>query len=198
MHCSSIGEIPQDLKFEGEESKTIVGNRTTIREYVTINRGTKALGHTIIGSDCLLMASTHIAHDCIIGNNVILSNLCTLGGHVEIDDWVVLGGGVLVHQFTKIGVHSFVGGGFRVTQDIPPFILAADYPLKFKGLNRVGLKRRGFSVEERQSMKMIYGIYFQSKLDRKSALKKIASDIPSSKIRDEILNFIQSSNRGII
>ena len=156
LHSSSIGEIPQDLKFEGERTKTIIGARTRIREYVTVNRGTKALGQTHIGSDCLLMASTHVAHDCILGDNVIMSNLSTLGGHVEVGEWAVLGGGVLVHQFTKIGEHAFIGGGFRAVQDVPPFILAAEHPLMYKGINSVGLKRRGFSKEDRKSIKNIY------------------------------------------
>ena len=140
MHSSSIGEIPQDLKFSGERTKTLIGKRTRIREYVTINRGTKELGETRVGSDCLLMASTHVAHDCVVGDNVIMSNLSTLGGHVEVGDWAILGGGVLVHQFTKIGSHVLIGGGFRAVQDVPPFILAADHPLKYKGVNLVGLK----------------------------------------------------------
>ena len=132
FHSSSVGEIPQDLKFSGEETKTLIGDRTIIREFVTVNRGTKALGNTKVGSDCLLMASTHVAHDCQIGNNVIMANLSTLGGHVEIGDWASLGGGVLVHQFCKIGEHAFIGGGFRSVQDVPPYILAAEEPLNYQ------------------------------------------------------------------
>lgn len=198
FHSSSIGEIPQDLKFRGEETQTIIGDRTKIREYVTINRGTKALGETRIGSDCLLMASTHVAHDCVLGDNVIMSNLSTLGGHVSVADYVVLGGGVLVHQFTKIGSHSFIGGGFRVVQDVPPFILAADNPLNYKGLNSVGLKRRGFSILDRKSIKSVYNIYFKSGLNRQDSLKKIDMDIPDSLIKKQIVDFICGSERGII
>ena len=198
LHCSSIGEIPQDLKFEGERTKTIIGDRTRIREYVTINRGTKALGQTKVGSDCLLMASSHIAHDCIVGDHVIMSNLSTLGGHVEVGEWAVLGGGVLVHQFTKIGPHAFIGGGFRAVQDVPPFILAADHPLTYKGVNLVGLKRRGFSKEEMKSIKQIYNLYFKSGLNRKDALEKIKAEISTSTVRDQVLEFIQKSDRGII
>jgi len=198
LHCSSIGEIPQDLKFEGERTKTIIGARTRIREYVTVNRGTKALGQTHIGSDCLLMASTHIAHDCILGDNVIMSNLSTLGGHVEVGEWAVLGGGVLVHQFTKIGVHAFIGGGFRAVQDVPPFILAAEHPLTYKGINSVGLKRRGFSPEDRKSIKKIYHMYFKSGLNRDEALNKIKTESPPSSIKDQIIDFIYTSDRGII
>lgn len=198
LHCSSIGEIPQDLKFDGEKTKTIIGARTKIREYVTVNRGTKALGETIIGSDCLLMASTHVAHDCILGDNVIMSNLSTLGGHVEVGEWAVLGGGVLVHQFTKIGAHAFIGGGFRAVQDVPPFILAAEHPLSYKGVNSVGLKRRGFSLEDRKLIKKTYHVYFKSGLNRDDALNEIKKEIPSSVIKDQIINFIQTSDRGII
>ena len=144
------------------------------------------------------MASTHIAHDCSLGNNVIMSNLSTLGGHVELGDWVVLGGGVLVHQFTKIGAHAFVGGGFRVVQDVPPFIIAADHPLVFKGINSVGLKRRGFNLQDRKIIKKIYKIYFSSGSNRKDAVKKVLSEIPSSEIKRQIINFIESSDRGII
>jgi len=198
FHSSSIGEIPQDLKFEDEETNTTIGDRTTIREYVTVNRGTKAYGVTQIGSDCLLMASTHVAHDCIVGDNVIMSNLSTLGGHVEIGEWAILGGGVLVHQFTKIGAHAFIGGGFRAVQDVPPFILGAEEPLKFQGVNTIGLKRRGFSVEERKLIKNTYQIYFRSGLNRQDALHKIESDIPMSPYKDQIIDFIRSSERGII
>ena len=198
FHCSSIGEIPQDLKFEGENSRTIIGDNTIIREYVTINRGTKALGKTKIGSSCLLMASTHIAHDCIVGDNVIMSNLSTLGGHVTLEDWVVLGGGVLVHQFTKVGQHAFVGGGFRVTQDVPPYILAAENPLTYKGINSIGLKRRGFSLEKRTEIKKIYQTYFQSGINRKKSIGIVQSELPSTNIKNTIIDFILSSQRGII
>ena len=198
FHSSVIGEIPQDLKFEGEKTNTLIGERTTIREFVTINKGTNALGKTEIGSDCLLMAYVHVAHDCIIGDNVIMSNMATLGGHVRISDWASLGGGVLVHQFCRIGSHSFIGGGFRVVQDVPPFILGAEEPLKFQGINRIGLKRRGYSAEERKNIKNIYHIFFKSKINRKDALIKIKSDFSPSQYRDDIIDFISHSDRGII
>ena len=198
FHSSSIGEIPQDLKFEGEITKTNIGDNTIIREYVTINRGTKALGETNIGSGCLLMASTHVAHDCILGDNVIMSNLSTLGGHVELEDWVILGGGVLVHQFTKIGAHAFIGGGFRAVQDVPPFIISANDPLEYKGVNNTGLKRRGYSLDERRLIKNIYKIYFRSGLNRDEALNRINEELDSSNIKDQIVKFIQSSERGVI
>ena len=198
FHASSIGEIPQDLKFEGEDTKTIIGDNTIIREYVTINRGTSESGETRVGSNCLLMASTHVAHDCILGDNVIMSNLTTLGGHVEVQNWVVLGGGVLVHQFTKIGEHAFIGGGFRVVQDVPPFILGANSPLAFQGINSIGLKRRGFSPSDRKIIKEIYKVYFRLTENRNESILKIEKEFPKSSLRDQILNFIRSSNRGII
>ncbi len=198
FHSSSIGEIPQDLKFEGEDTNTIIGDETVIREFVTINRGTKAIGKTEVGSNCLLMASTHVAHDCVLGNNVILSNLTTLGGHVSIGDWAVLGGGVLVHQFTNIGEHAFIGGGFRVVQDVPPYVLAAEDPLKFKGINRVGMKRRGFSLEDRILIKKIYQIYFRSGVNRDDAINLIKSDFSKSDITKKIIAFINQTDRGII
>lgn len=198
FHASSIGEIPQDLKFEGEDTKTIIGDNTIIREYVTINRGTSESGETRVGSNCLLMASTHVAHDCILGDNVIMSNLTTLGGHVEIQNWVVLGGGVLVHQFTKIGEHAFIGGGFRVVQDVPPFILGADSPLTYQGINSIGLKRRGFSPSDRKIIKEIYKVYFKLAANRNESIFKIEKEFPKSSVRDQILNFIKFSNRGII
>ena len=197
-HNCSIGEVPQDLKFNGEKTITCIGDRTTIREYVTINKGTKALGKTIIGSDCLLMAYVHVAHDCVLGNNVILANMTTMGGHVNIGNWASLGGAVLVHQFCRIGEHVFVGAGFKVTQDIPPYILAANEPLSFAGINQVGLKRRGFSKEERKNIKEIYTIFFRSGLNRKESLKKIESEQKKSKYKNCILEFIRSSGRGII
>lgn len=198
FHASSIGEIPQDLKFEGEKTQTIIGRETTIREYVTINKGTSALGETRVGSSCLLMASTHVAHDCILGDNVIMSNLTTLGGHVEVENWVVLGGGVLVHQFTKIGEHAFVGGGFRVVQDIPPFILAAETPLSYQGINGTGLKRRGFSPSDRKIIKEIYKEYFHPKRNRNESILIIKEKFPDSLFKNQILDFIDTSERGII
>ena len=198
FHSSSIGEIPQDLKFDGEKTKTIIGDNTTIREFVTINKGTNQLGKTELGSNVLLMASTHIAHDCIVGDNVILSNLATLGGHVEIGDWAVLGGGVLVHQFCQIGEHAFVGASGLAVQDVPPYILAAGSPLVYSGINSIGLKRRGFSSEDRKEIKGIYKEYFLSNDNRKNNLEKISSNFVDSEFKNNIIKFIESSERGII
>ena len=199
MHSSSIGEIPQDLKFGGERTKTFIGKRTRIREYVTINRGTKELGETRVGSDCLLMASTHVAHDCIVGDNVIMSNLSTLGGHVEVGDWAILGGGVLVHQFTKIGSHVLIGGGFRAVQDVPPFILAADYPLKYNGVNLVGLKRRSFKKDEIKTLRNVYRLLFAPEGTFNERLLEVSETYNKNVLVKEILSFLKENlNRPLV
>ena len=198
FHSASIGAIPQDLKYNNEETFLYIGDRTVIREFVSINKGTSALGKTEIGSDCLLMASVHVAHDCVVGNNVIMSNLTTLGGHVNIDDWVILSGGVLVHQFCNISKHAFIGAGALVTQDVPPFILAAGSPIEYSGINSVGLKRRGFSIDDRKILKQIYKMYFRSKNNRKENLSKIKKELASLKYTSLIVKFIENSERGII
>ena len=198
FHSASIGAIPQDLKYNNEETFLYIGDRTVIREFVSINKGTSALGKTEIGSDCLLMASVHVAHDCVVGSNVIMSNLTTLGGHVNIDDWVILSGGVLVLQFCNISKHAFIGAGALVTQDVPPFILAAGSPVEYSGINSVGLKRRGFSVDDRKELKNIYKMYFRSKNNRKENLSKIKKELASLKYTDLIVEIIENSERGII
>ena len=198
FHSASIGAIPQDLKYNNEETFLHIGDRTVIREFVSINKGTSALGKTEIGSDCLLMASVHVAHDCVVGSNVIMSNLTTLGGHVNIDDWVILSGGVLVHQFCNISKHAFIGAGALVTQDVPPFILAAGSPVEYSGINSVGLKRRGFSIDDRKELKNIYKMYFRSKNNRRENLSKIKNELASFKYTSLIVDFIENSERGII
>ena len=198
FHSSSIGEVPQDLKYGGEKTLTKIGNNTIIREFVTINKGTSELGKTQVGSNVLLMASTHVAHDCLVGDNVIMSNLATLGGHVKIGRWAILGGGVLIHQFTQIGDHSLIGGGFRAVQDVPPFIVAANHPLTYKGVNIVGLKRRGFSKKDINLIKQAYKVFFRSGINRKEALKKIELEFPKTKEIQTILRFLNHSKRGII
>ncbi len=198
LHNSSIGVPPQDLKYNNEDTKLVIGNNVVIRESCTLNRGTAAHGVTEVGDNCLLMAYVHIAHDCIIGEGVVFANQATLGGHVEIGDWASLGGGVLVHQFCHIGAHAFVGGGFRVVQDVPPFILAAGEPLRYAGINRVGLERRGFDADTRTNIKKAYRILFRSKLTRKIALDKIESDFDNQPEIKQIINFIESSKRNLI
>ncbi len=198
FHNCSIGEIPQDLKFNGEKTRTIIGNRNKIREFVTINRGTEALGETRIGDNCLIMAYAHVGHDCVIGNNVVMANMSTLGGHVIINDWVSLGGGVLVHQFCQIGAQVFIGGGFRVVQDVPPYILAAKEPLKYQGINSIGLKRRGCDQKTRKEIKEIYQILFGTNMNFSQAIIEIKNKFNDSNHKNMILKFIENSKRGII
>ena len=198
FHNASIGEAPQDLKYEGEETKTIIRDNVIIREAVTINRGTKAYGKTFVGENTLLMTGTHVAHDCIVGNNVIMANLATLGGHVEVGDWANIGGGVMVHQFVKVGTQSLIGGGFTAKQDVPPYITTSGAPLRFVGINKIGLERRGVDPEIRMLIKKAYRTYFVSKLNRGQALEKIRKTMSQTSEIKNIINFIESSERGII
>ena len=198
FHNCSIGEIPQDLKYKGEQTGTTIGSNVIVRENVTINRGTAAYGKTTIGNNVLLMAATHIAQECDISDNVIMANMATLGGHVEIKEYASLGGGVLVHQFCRIGAHVFIGGGFRAVQDVPPFILAAGEPLRYGGLNSIGLKRRGFSPEVLTNIKMAYRKYFRSDLSRLIALGEIKNEMAKSAEVKEIINLNEASERRII
>lgn len=186
------------MKFGGEKTSVKIGNETIIREFVTIHRGTKARGETTIGNNVILMAYAHVAHDCVVGNNVTMINLATLGGHVEIDDWAMLSGGAMVHQFVRIGAHSFIGGLFRVGQDVPPFIMAVGEPLKYGGINSVGLRRRGFSSKDRINIKRAYRHYFRSGLKPSEALKKIKAEFHNDKNILRIVDFIENSKRGII
>lgn len=193
-----ISAIPQDLKFEGEDSLTVIGNNTTIREGVTINRGTKALGKTIIGDDCLIMATAHIAHDCIIGNNCIVVNGCLLAGHVEMGDWAIVGGLCAVQQFSKIGTHAFVGGGSLVRKDVPPFVKAAKEPISYAGINSVGLRRRGYDNDKINEIQNIYRVLFQKNFNTTQALDIIETEMSATAERDEIVQFIRNSQRGIM
>ena len=195
---SVIGEIPQDLKYDGENSKLIIGDRTKIREFCTINKGTKASGKTVIGNDNLLMAYVHIAHDCIIGNNTIIANGVQVGGHVEIQDWATIGGMTPVHQFTRVGCHSFIGGGYRIVQDIPPYILAMGEPLQYAGINNIGLRRRNFPPDIRDIIKKIYKIIFQSKTNISESIKLINNHYAKYDEAQVIIEFIKNSDRGLI
>ena len=195
---SVVSGIPQDLKFKGEESTAEIGDNTTIREGVTVNRGTLAVGKTVIGSSCLLMAYSHIGHDCAVGNYCIIGNSSGLAGEVKVDDWAILSGGTLVHQFARIGAHVMIGGGSRVRIDVPPFIKADREPLSYMGLNSVGLTRRGFEKERIDEIHNIYRVLFQSKLNNTQALEKVEQDFKPSQDRDYIIEFIRKSERGII
>ena len=183
---SVIGAIPQDLKFDGENSEAIIGNNTTIRECVTINRGTNYSGKTEIGQNCLIMAYSHIAHDCKISNNAIIVNSVQLGGHIEVGEWAIIGGLSAVHQYVKIGKHSMISGGALVRKDVPPYTKAAREPLSFVGINSVGLRRRGFKSEKIIEIQNIYRTIFQSKLNNTQAIDKLEAEFPVSKERKRI------------
>ena len=193
-----IGSPPQDLKYQGEETEVVIGDNNTIREYVTINRGTAQRKKTELGSGCLLMAYSHIAHDCIVGNDVILANCATLAGHVTIEDQAIIGGLTPIHQFVKIGRLAYIGGSSRVAQDIPPFSLSAGIPLKVYGLNVVGLRRKNYSKEDRAHLKRAFKFIFSSSMNTAQALNSIKSEdiIENDSVR-YLVDFITNSERGI-
>ncbi len=193
-----IGSIPQDMKFRGEKTTIELGDRVTVREYCTLNRGTEASGRTIIGDDCLLMAYVHIAHDCIIGKSCIFANNVTLAGHIEVGDFTVLGGFVAVHQFAKIGQHVMVGGTGKVRKDIPPFIKADREPLAYTGVNSTGLQRRGFSQPQIHQIQDAYRLLFLKGMNTKQALEQITGTVPDSAERAAILGFFMENTRGIL
>jgi UDP-N-acetylglucosamine acyltransferase len=193
-----VSGIPQDLKFRGEESTAEIGDNTTVRECATVNRGTAAVGKTVVGNGCLLMAYSHIGHDCIIGNNVIIGNSTALAGEVAVDDWAILSAGTMVHQFTHIGAHVMIGGGAKVRIDVPPFIKADRDPLTFLGLNSVGLTRRGFEKGRIDEIHEIYRAIYQKGMNFSQALEFVEKEFKSSPDRDYILEFIRKSERGII
>ncbi len=193
-----ISAIPQDLKYEGEETQAIIGDNTTIRECVTINKGTKARGSTEIGNNCLLMAYTHVAHDCVVGNHCILANSSTLAGHIFIGDYAILGGLTAVHQFVNIGRHAMLSGGSLVGKDVPPYTKAARRPLSYAGVNSIGLRRRGFDNKTISHIQDIYRILYLDKYNTAQALEIIEAEIPVTDERDEIISFINNSQRGIM
>lgn len=193
-----VSGIPQDLKFRGEETTAELGDRTTIRECATVNRGTAAVGKTVIGNDCLLMAYSHVGHDCVIKNNVIIGNSTALAGEVDVDDWAILSAGTMVHQFSHIGGHVMIGGGGKVRIDVPPFIKADRDPLSFLGLNSVGLTRRGFGKERIDEIHEIYRTIYQKGLNISNAVEVVEKEFKQSPDRDYILDFIKKSERGII
>ena len=194
----TVAAIPQDLKFKGEYTTAEIGDNTTLRECVTVHRGTAAKGRTIVGNNCLIMAYSHVAHDCELGNNIIISNSTQLAGEVVVDDFAVLGGGTLVHQFTHIGSYVMIQGGTPVNKDVPPYVMAARTPVSFAGLNIVGLRRRGITNEQITEIQEIYRHIFSSEMNMTEAINYIENNIASSPHRDYILSFLRSSSRGII
>lgn len=193
-----ISAIPQDMKFKGEESTAEIGDNTTLREGVTVNRGTAAAGRTIIGENCLLMAFSHIGHDCLLERHCILGNGAGLAGEVRMGEWAILSAGALVHQFARIGAHVMIGGATKVRTDVPPFIKADRDPLSFMGLNIVGLTRRGFEKERIDEIHNIYRVIYQRGLNISQALEHIEKEFKQSPDRDYIIDFIRNSERGII
>ncbi len=193
-----ISAIPQDLKFEGEDSLTIIGNDVTIRECVTVNRGTNASGKTVIGNNCLLMATAHIAHDCVVGDNAIIVNGVALGGHVIIGKYAIIGGLSAIHQFIHIGDHAMVSGGSLVRKDVPPYTKAAKEPLSYIGINSIGLRRRGFNTEKISEIQNIYRTLYQKTYNTSQALGIIEAEMEATNERDEIIQFIKNSQRGIM
>lgn len=194
----SIGGDPQDLKFRGEKTRVIIGNNNNLREYVTINRSTTAdIGVTVIGDNNLIMAYCHVAHNCKLGNNIIMANAANLAGHIHIDDYAIIGGLTGIHQFTRIGCHSIVGGASALAKDLPPYLMAAGNHAKLFGLNLVGLKRRGFKEENIKQLKQAYKILFRSSLLLKTAVEKVRSELEDTPEIRTLLEFVEKSERGI-
>lgn len=193
-----ISAVPQDKKFNDEETTTEIGDNTTIRECVTINRGTTDRMKTVIGENCWIMAYSHIAHDCKVGNNCIFSNNSTLAGHINVGDYVVLAGMAAVQQYCSIGSHAFVTGGSMVRKDVPPFVKAGREPLSYVGINSIGLRRRGFSTEKIREIQDIYRILYQKNYNNTQAVAIIEAEMQATAERDEILEFIKNSQRGIM
>lgn len=195
---SVISAIPQDKKFNDEDTLTIIGDNTTIRECVTINRGTSDRMKTVIGNNCWIMAYCHIAHDCVVGDNCVFSNQSTLAGHIVVGDYVVLAGMAAVQQFCSIGKHAFVTGGSLVRKDVPPYVKAGREPLSYVGVNSIGLRRRGFTTEQIREIQNIYRILYQKNYNNSQAVRIIEAEMEATQERDEILQFIKNSQRGIM
>lgn len=193
-----ISAPPQDLKYKGEETTVVIGNGTTIRECATIHKGTSDRMKTVVGKNCLIMAYCHIAHDCLVGNNCIFSNNSTLAGHVTIGDNVILAGLVAVHQFVSVGQHAFVTGGSLVRKDVPPYVKAAREPLSYVGINSVGLRRRGYESDKIREIQNIYRILYQKSYNNTQAVQILEAEMEATPERDEILQFIRDSQRGIM
>ena len=194
---ASIAHVPQDLKFANEETYLYIGDNTTVHECVTLHKGTKDTRQTRIGKNVLLMAYSHVAHDCYVGDNCILANAVQLAGHVHVDEWAIIGGGTPAHQFTRIGKHCMIGGGYRIPQDVPPFILAAGEPLKYSGLNSIGLRRRGFNLRQIETLKDVYATIYSPHYNVSQALNIIREKYSDDALVQEVVDFVSSSKRGI-
>lgn len=193
-----IGNPPQDLKYKGEPTIVEIGDMTVVRECATINRGTTATNRTKVGKNCLLMAYSHVAHDCVLGDGVILANSVNLAGHVTIHDHVIIGGLTGVHQFVTLGTNAMIGALFRVSKDVPPYVLAGGQPLSYEGLNLIGLRRRGFNPNTIQAIADTYNLIYRSKMNVSQALQKLTLMDGKTEEVEKIIDFIQKSKRGII
>ncbi|MFH0758280.1 MAG: acyl-ACP--UDP-N-acetylglucosamine O-acyltransferase [Bacteroidota bacterium] len=193
-----ISGDPQDLKFQGEITTAEIGDNTIIREYVTINKGTKANEKTVVGKDCLIMSYVHIAHDCLLHDRVIMGSYAGLAGEVEVDNWAIISPGSLVHQFVRIGSHVMIQGGSKVSKDVPPFSMAGREPISYTGINSIGLRRRGFDNDTIYAIQEVYRIIYQRGLNISDAMEFVEANLPASRERDEIILFIRASKRGII
>ena len=195
---ASIGDVPQDKKYAGEETRLEIGDRNTFREYVTVNRGTvTGNGATRIGSDNLLLAYSHVAHDCVLGNNIVLSNVVMLAGHVELGDWVIMSGYAGAHQHCRIGAHAFIANNTAVLQDIPPYVLATGQPAEPRAVNLEGLKRRGFSEEQTRAIRNAYRVLYRSELKLEEALVQLREMAASQDCVQVMADFIEGSTRGL-
>ena len=195
---ATIAGIPQDLKFQGEDTTAVIGDNTTIRECATVNRGTASKGFTKVGNNCLIMAYSHVAHDCVLNDHVILGNATQLAGEIEIDHYAIISGGSLAHQFTRIGSHVMIQGGSKISKDIPPYVMVGREPITYVGLNIVGLRRRGFTSERINAIQEIYRYLYLSGYNISQAVDRIEQEMPVSEDRDLILDFVRSSSRGIV
>jgi UDP-N-acetylglucosamine acyltransferase len=193
-----ISGDPQDLKFQGEYTLTEIGDNTIIREYVTINKGTRAKEKTVVGENCLIMSYCHIAHDCILKDRVIMGSYAGLAGEVEVDDFAIIGPGSLTHQFVRIGAHVMIQGGSKVGKDVPPYSMSGRDPVSFTGINSIGLRRRGFDKDTIYAIQEVYRILYQRGLNISDAIEFVDANLPASKERDEIIVFVRASKRGII
>jgi UDP-N-acetylglucosamine acyltransferase len=197
-HGAVISTIPQDLKFKGEITTLEIGEGTIVREYATLNRGTSSSNKTVVGKNCLCMAYSHVAHDCVVGDNVILANSANLGGHVQLGDWAIVGGITGIHQYVRVGKHVIISTHSKVVKDIPPYITAGNMPLKYEGLNLIGLRRRGFTNTQINRIDFAYNIIYKSGLNVSAAIEELKKEKNITEEMKEIINFIESSERGII
>lgn len=195
---ASVANVPQDLKFGNEITYFYVGDDTQIREYVTLHRGTHATGKSSVGKNCLLMAYVHVAHDCTLGDNLILANTVQVAGHVEIEDNVVIGGVTGIHQFSKIGAYAMIGSNSKINSDVPPFTMVQGTPARFEGINKIGLRRKGFTPEQINAIKEAYRILYLSGNIFSEAKVKIKNELGEVEVVQQILSFIEKSNRGIV